>query len=83
MATPARSSATPQPWMRPLSTMPAKGSRFQRLGPGHRLAIGMGEEDEAAAAALAFESRDDAFTLAFIDRPALANSATIGTSDGR
>ena len=45
-----------------------KGIAFPGLGPGHRLAVGMGEEDDAAAAALASESRDDALALALIDR---------------
>ena len=82
IATPDRSSATPQPWMRPPSTMPAKGSRFHALGVRQRLAVGMGEEDQAAAAAGAREARHDALAFARSIARALANSPTIGTSAG-
>ena len=70
IATPDRSSATPQPWMRPPSIDAGEGIALPPLGARYRLAVGMGEEDQAAAAAGSRKARDDALAFACIDRAA-------------
>ena len=45
-----------------------EGIALPPLDTRHRLAVGMGEEDQAAAAAASREARHDALALACIDR---------------
>ena len=74
IATPDRSSATPQPWMRPPSTMPAKGSRCHRSRPASGSPSGWAKKMTLRPLARSREGRDDALALAGIDCPRAART---------